>query len=82
MLTRVYLDTSVIGGCLDVEFALWSKRLFQEFDDRKKIAVISDLTMKELENAPSAVRALPGSIPEYACEWVNFDEEAEVLAKE
>jgi hypothetical protein len=82
MLTRVYLDTSVIGGCLDVEFALWSKRLFQEVVNRKKIAVVSDLTMQELESAPSAVRVLPRKIPEYGCEWVNFGAEAEALAKE
>ena len=82
MLIRIYLDTSVIGGCFDDEFSSWSKKLFHEFDDRKKIAVISDLTLEELEGAPSPVKVLPHRIPEYARELVNFGDEAEVLAKE
>ena len=30
MKQRTYLDTSVIGGCEDEEFAEWSKRLIEE----------------------------------------------------
>ena len=82
MLTRVYLDTSVIGGYFDDEFSLWSRELFREFDEHKKIAVISDLTLEELEMAPPAVKALPHKIPEYARELVSFEDEAEALAKE
>ena len=69
MVQRVYLDTSVIGGCLDPEFSLWSKALFHEFDLRKKTAVISDLTLTELEFAPKAVRELIEHIPDYARKW-------------
>ncbi len=82
MLTRVYLDTSVIGGYFDDEFSLWSRKLFHEFDDRKKIAVISDLTLEELEMAPPVVKELPHKIPEYARELVSFEDEAEALARE
>ena len=82
MLTRIYLDTSVIGGYYDDEFSLWSKKLFREFDERKKIAVISDLTLEELEMAPFDVKRLPNKIPDYAREFVNFGNEAEELAKE
>jgi hypothetical protein len=28
---RIYLDTSVIGGCFDHEFSLWSKALIEDF---------------------------------------------------
>jgi len=28
---RVYIDTSVVGGCFDEEFAFWSLMLFDEF---------------------------------------------------
>lgn len=45
------------------------------------MAVISDLTLAELEAAPFAVRALPGKIPEYAKEWVRFGNEAEILSR-
>jgi hypothetical protein len=51
MKPRIYLDTSVIGGCLDIEFQEWSKKLFDEFKTGKKIAVISDVTLDEIENA-------------------------------
>jgi len=49
MRTRVYIDTSVIGGCLDDEFADWSNVLFEEFCAGAKVAVVSDLTRLELE---------------------------------
>lgn len=48
MRQRVYIDTSVIGGCRDDEFAQWSNALFDEFRDGAKIAVVSDLTLLEL----------------------------------
>jgi hypothetical protein len=28
---RVYVDTSVLGGCFDVEFATWSSGLITDF---------------------------------------------------
>jgi len=28
---RIYIDTSVIGGCIDDEFKEWSNRLIKEF---------------------------------------------------
>ena len=49
MQQRVYIDTSVIGGCFDEEFSLWSIKLFEDFQNEKKIAVIADLT-KGLRN--------------------------------
>ncbi|MCB9772685.1 MAG: PIN domain protein [Candidatus Omnitrophica bacterium] len=82
MLTRVYLDTSAIGGCLDEEFSLWSKKLFREFETHRKIAVISDLTLEELRGAPQSVKVLPLRIPEASRELVQFTDEAETLSKE
>ena len=31
MKQRVYIDTSVIGGCYDQKFEEWSNRLFEDF---------------------------------------------------
>ena len=45
MTQRVYIDTSVIGGCFDQEFAEWSNRLFKDFKQGRRIAVISDITI-------------------------------------
>ena len=81
MIQRVYLDTSVIGGYLDKEFQEWSRKLFDEFKTGKKIAVISDITLNEIENARKEVRDLLKLIPEKSKEYVLNDEEAEALAK-
>ena len=37
MKPRVYIDTSVIGGCFDEEFRLWSEKLFDEFRAGTKV---------------------------------------------
>jgi predicted nucleic acid-binding protein len=80
MRQRIYLDTSVIGGCLDKEFQEWSRKLFDEFKSYKKIAVISDVTLDEIENARQEVRDLLKLISEENKEYVFNDEEAEQLA--
>ena len=53
---KVYIDTSVIGGCFDDEFSEWSNKLFEEFKSGSKIAVISELVIEELKNAPHNVK--------------------------
>jgi len=78
---RVYIDTSVIGGCLDEEFAEWSVRLMQEFRDGLKIAVLSDITLQELEIAPEAVRSQLKEISPACQEYVILDDEAMQLAQ-
>ncbi|MEI8203523.1 MAG: type II toxin-antitoxin system VapC family toxin [Bacteroidota bacterium] len=80
MIQRIYVDTSVIGGYLDIEFQEWSRKLFDEFKKGKKIAVISDVTLDEIENAKQEVRDLLKLVPEAAKEYVLLDEEAEDLA--
>lgn len=47
MKQRVYVDTSVIGGCLDTEFARFSNKLLDLFKDGEIIMLISDLTLRE-----------------------------------
>ena len=81
MKQRIYIDTSVIGGCLDIEFKEWSIDLFNEFKNGKKIAVISDVTLDELEQAREEVREQIEKIPVAFREYVLSDEEAEFLAE-
>jgi hypothetical protein len=80
MKPRVYIDTSVIGGCFDEEFAVWSLKLFGEFHAGDKTAVVSDLTRRELEGAPKNVRNTLLSLPEGNVENVFLSDEAERLA--
>jgi len=49
---RIYVDTSVIGGCFDNKFEEYSNQLFEEFISGEKRLVISDLVLFELEGAP------------------------------
>jgi hypothetical protein len=77
---RVYIDTSVIGGCFDEEFEYWSNWLMKNLRSGTKTPVISDLMLNELRLAPSNVRELWDSIPEEIQEFVILDEEAKELA--
>ena len=82
MITRVYIDTSVIGGCLDQEFKEWSLKLFEEFINGKKIAVISDITLDELELAPKKVQNILKQIPDKYLRIVESNPETEELARQ
>jgi predicted nucleic acid-binding protein len=77
---RVYIDTSVIGGCFDIEFEEWSNRLFEDFKSGKKIAVVSDVTIDELSDAPQKVRDKFKEIPDANLEVVISDTESRKLA--
>lgn len=78
---RIYVDTSVIGGCFDEEFSEYSKRLFDEFIKGGKIVVVSNITLKELKLAPEEVRDKLKEIPENNIEYVALTKESEELAK-
>ncbi|MBU2446092.1 MAG: PIN domain protein [Bacteroidetes bacterium] len=78
---KIYIDTSVIGGCFDEEFAEWSNKLFDEFRKGKKVAVVSDQTLQELEKAPNQVKKLIQSVPVDYFFMIELDDEARLLAK-
>lgn len=65
VLLKIYLDTSVFGGCFDSEFELASKRLFSNIKKGKFIVVVSDVVNAELAKAPSEVQALAESIKDF-----------------
>ncbi len=81
MKSHLYIDTSVIGGCLDEEFSEYSLKLIDEFKNGNKILNISDLTLSELEEAPSEVRKVLEQIPEKFKEYLSLDEESKMLAE-
>jgi hypothetical protein len=81
MKSRIYTDTSVIGGCLDVEFEKGSLALFENFKSDTAILVISNLTLVELDAAPEDVREVLLSVPRENMEFVEFTEEASDLAE-
>lgn len=77
---KIYLDTSVIGGCFDKEFDVLSTLLFDEFKSGKAVAVISSITLAELEMAPEYVRNAIKCLPEDSKEFVELDDDCVNLA--
>jgi len=77
---RIYIDTSVTGGCFDEEFKEYSVQLFDEFTSGKKILVISDVLLLELEGAPEEVRSMLNRVPRDNIEYVSLNEESITLA--
>ena len=81
MKARIYIDTSVVGGCEDNEFSEHSVRLMACFGRGDFILVVSDLTVQELAAAPDNVRAHLASVPEAHIETLRLDAEARELAE-
>ena len=77
---RIYVDTSVIGGCLDEEFAEDSNRLLDAAKKSHIIFVVSDLVLRELLKAPKEVRDVYESIPDESIELLPESVEAIKLA--
>ena len=81
-LLRVYVDTSVVGGCLDEEFRAASVRLIERSRTEAALLVISDTTLAELAGAPATVRAVLEDLPPRCLEFVRQNEISEALADE
>lgn len=77
---RIYVDTSVIGGCCDDEFSEWSNRLMHEFIAGRHIPVVSDVVEREILDAPEEVVRKYFEL-QNVVEIVGLSEEAEVLAE-
>ena len=61
---RVYVDTSVFGGCFDSEFAEESTRFFDLVRAGRVVVLVSQVVVDELSEAPPQVRALFRSLAE------------------
>lgn len=64
MRLRIYIDTSVIGGCMDKKFQTVSYQLIDKFKLGEMTVVISELTEPELKDAPQKVQNVLLEIPE------------------
>ena len=79
-LQRVYLDTSVLGGCFDPEFAEWSNGLMQDFRDGRFRPVLSQVTATELRDASENVQVLYAELLTIGAELIEATENALELA--
>ena len=60
---RVYVDTSVIGGYHDEEFAIASRRVIEAARSGRIILLSTEVVVQELRGAPDAVRAIVDGLP-------------------
>ena len=60
---RIYVDTSVIGGCLDAPFREGSVALMNMFRAGAATMVVSNVTRDELAKAPQSVRDVLDTMP-------------------
>jgi len=77
---RIYLDTSVLGGCFDPEFRPWSVALMADFRAGRFVPLLSDLLGAELERAPAFVRDLHAELLALAPPPQPLTTEADALA--
>jgi hypothetical protein len=78
--SRIYIDTSIVGGYFDDEFRIDTIKLFERFENDEIIFVISDLLELELLEAPAHVKDLLLKYPENKFETVILTEEVFILA--
>jgi hypothetical protein len=77
---RVYVDTSVIGGCFDAEFAPWSLGLLEDFRLGNFAPVVSVLVAAEIQPAPENVRAKYDELLGFGAEVLSLNDEVRNLA--
>jgi hypothetical protein len=78
---RIYLDTSVIGGCFDPEFAKWSNSLMKDFAAATFLPILSDVLAAEIQDAPETVRQRYEDLLHSEHELVAVTEEVIELAE-
>jgi len=81
MKARIYIDTSVVGGCEDDEFSKHSRRLMAHFARGESVLVLSGLTIQELAGAPVEVRGHLAGVPEQHIETLQLGGEAMELSE-
>jgi predicted nucleic acid-binding protein len=81
MVTKIYIDTSIVGGYFDDEFSAETKALFERLENKEVVFVTSSVLMQELQKAPKNVQALLGKYDESCFEYVELSSEATELAE-
>ncbi|MFZ3091644.1 MAG: PIN domain protein [Nitrospirota bacterium] len=77
---KVYLDTSVIGGCFDEEFSFWSQKIIEDFRKGKISLYLSTITEAEMVDAPDEVKELFYELLELGVVFIEENEESLNLA--
>ena len=76
---RLYLDSPVIGGYYDSEFAEDSQRIVGYARSERITVLISEVVIQEILKAPAQVQDVLLSIPSSVLERVELTEEIFIL---
>lgn len=79
--SRIYIDTSVIGGYFDVEFQDYSRLLFNRIIAKDFDVYFSEVNETELSLAPKHIRDIKDLIPTECYIYLELGDEALQLAK-
>jgi predicted nucleic acid-binding protein len=77
---RIYLDTSVIGGCFDAEFAPWSNGLFIDIGNGLFTPATSDIVSAELFYAPIEVKGKYREFMQFHPDILEVNSNVEMLS--
>jgi predicted nucleic acid-binding protein len=80
MKQRIYIDTSIVGGYFDKEFAEATQALFERLKNKEIIFVVSEVLYAELAGAPAHVQNLLNEYSDDCFEYIPLSEEAKELA--
>jgi len=80
MKARIYIDTSIVGGFFDDDFAEATSALFERLKNREVIFVLSSVLEQELLFAPAHIRELLSQYDNDCFERVLLTREAIELA--
>jgi predicted nucleic acid-binding protein len=73
---RIYIDTSILGGCEDEEFSVASLKLVDCIRTGEFKVLVSDLLVRELSLAPERIKGVLQSIPLENIEQLSETEDA------
>ena len=73
---RVYIDTSVLGGCFDAEFARWSNGLMKDFRLGNFKPVFSKIVALEVVDVPDEVKDIYAELLVLEHEFLDITREA------
>jgi len=80
MITRIYIDTSIVGGFFDKEFDEATQALFKQLENKEVIFVVSNVLDDELKKAPQHIQKLLNNYDKDCFEKVFLTDEAKYLA--
>jgi hypothetical protein len=79
---RIYIDTSVIGGCFDLEFTEWSNGLMADFRNGIFQPLLSEVIAAEIGDAPENVQSVYAELVTFNAEILAVEENSLELADE